>query len=58
MVEKSFVTAIDERIPLEVETDASEGALGATLSQDGERVAFFSRSQFHAYSVANSITQP
>ena len=41
MVEKSFVTAIDEIIPFEVETDASEVALMANVSKP---VAFFSAS--------------
>ena len=41
VVEEAFVTAIDETIPFEVETDV---ALAATLSQDGRLVAFFSRS--------------
>ena len=44
MVEKSFVTAIDEGIPFKVETDASEVILVAALSQDGETAAFFSHS--------------
>ena len=44
MVEKSFVTGIDESIPLEVKTDASEVELMATLSQDGKPITFFSRS--------------
>lgn len=42
MVEKSFVTAIDGGTPFKVETDASEVALKATLSQDGKTVALFS----------------
>ena len=42
MIENSVVTAIDETIPFEVETDASEVALAPTLSQRGKPVAFFS----------------
>ena len=39
----AVVTAIDETIPFEVETDASEEAIAATLNQNGKPVAFFSR---------------
>ena len=42
-VEKSVVQAVDETQPFQVETDASEFALSATLNQNGRPVAFFSR---------------
>ena len=42
-IENSVVTTIDETIPFEVETDASEVALPATLNPGGKPVAFFSR---------------
>ena len=42
-IEDTVVTAIDETIPFEVETDASKVALAATLNQNGKPVAFFSR---------------
>ena len=42
-VENSVVCAIDESQPFELETDASEFALAATLNQNSRPVAFFSR---------------
>ena len=38
-----MVQAVDEIQPFQVETDASEFALSATLNQNGRPVAFFSR---------------
>ena len=35
LIEKAVVTAIDENVPFEVETDASEVAIAATLNQNG-----------------------
>ena len=37
------VTAIEETIPFEAETDASEVAIAATLNQNGKPVAFYSQ---------------
>lgn len=43
-IEKSVVSPIDDSGILTVETDASEFAIAATLSQNGRPIAFFSRS--------------
>ena len=42
-IKASVVTCIDESIPFQVECDASDHALAATLNQQGRPVAFFSR---------------
>ena len=42
-IEGAMVTPIDGSISFEVQTDASEVALAATLIQNGKPVAFFSR---------------
>ena len=43
-IAKSMVSAIDDNASFLVETDASDFAIAATLSQRGQPVAFFSRS--------------
>ena len=42
-IEKSVVVAIDESKPFQVETDASDIAIAATLNQGGRPVAFYNR---------------
>ena len=42
-IEQSVVCSIDEHVPFEVETDASEFAITATLNQNGHPVAFSCR---------------
>ena len=42
-IENAVVGSIDESYPFQIETDASEFALSATLNQQGRPVAFFSR---------------
>ena len=41
-IAQSVVCAVDEDAPFEVETDASDNAIAATLNQNGHPVAFFS----------------
>jgi len=43
-IEECVICAIDESLPFKIETDASEQAIAATLNQEGQPVAFFSRS--------------
>jgi len=42
-IENSVVRSIDESMPFQIETDASEFALAATLTQNNRPVAFYSR---------------
>ena len=42
-IEQSVVGAINESLPFEIEADASEFSLAATLNQNGRPVAFFTR---------------
>ena len=42
-IEESVVCSIDESVRFDIETDASDFAIAATLNQAGRPVAFFSR---------------
>ena len=42
-IEKALLHPVDEKIPLVVETDASDTAIAAILNQANRSVAFFSR---------------
>ncbi|XP_054266993.1 uncharacterized protein LOC128989150 [Macrosteles quadrilineatus] len=42
-IANSSMSAVEENIPFTVETDASESAIAATLSQAGRPICFFSR---------------
>lgn len=42
-LKEASLTAIDDGLPFEVETDASEHTIAATLNQNGRPIAFFSR---------------
>ena len=41
-IEKALLHSVDEKIPLIVETDASDTAIATTLNQANSPVAFFS----------------
>ena len=54
-IAKSSLVAIDSSLPFEIETDTSEHAIAASLTQNGRLVAFFSRTLTSAEQKHSSV---